>query len=75
VTTVHDPPLVGKGRDRIPRQESYVKDFRPLELGTLRLEAGRAPLVLRAPEIPGRAAVDVRWVELTPLGAAADPGS
>jgi arylsulfatase A-like enzyme len=75
VTTVHDPPLVGKRRDRIPRQESYVKDFRPLELGTLRLEAGRAPLVLRAPEIPGRAAVDVRWVELTPLGAAADPGS
>ncbi|MEF8796379.1 MAG: arylsulfatase [Salinivenus sp.] len=75
VTTVHDPPLVGKARDRIPRQESYVKDFRPLDLGTLRLEAGRDPLVLRAPEIPGRAAVDVRWVELRRLEDADAAGS
>jgi hypothetical protein len=67
VTTVHDPPLVGKARDRIPRQESYVKAFRPLDLGVLRLDAERGPLVLRAPEIPGPAAVDVRWVELTLL--------
>ena len=72
VTTVHDPPLVGKERDRIPRQESYVKDFRPLELGTLRLDGGRSPLVLRAPEIPGREAVDVRWVELTLVEAAGE---
>ena len=75
VTTVHDPPLVGKKRDRIPRQESYVKDFRPLNLGTLRLETGSGPLVLRAPEIPGREAVDVRWVELTLQEAATDAGS
>ena len=75
VTTVHDPPLVGKARDRIPRQESYVKDFRPLDLGTLRLEDGRDPLVLRAPEIPGRAAVDVRWVELRRVEDAGGAGS
>ena len=75
VTTVHDPPLVGKARDRIPRQESYVKDFRPLDLGTLRLEGGRDPLVLRAPEIPGRAAVDVRWVELRRVEDAGGAGS
>ncbi|MFB6247715.1 MAG: arylsulfatase [Salinibacter sp.] len=75
VTTVHDPPLVGKARDRIPRQESYVKDFRPLDLGTLRLEAGRGPLVLRAPKIPGREAVDVRWVELRRVEDADGTGS
>jgi len=72
VTTVHDPPLVGAEHDRIPRQESYVKDFRPLELGTLSLEAGRGPLVLRAPDIPGQEAVDLRRVELTLLEAAAE---
>jgi hypothetical protein len=31
--------------------------------------------VLRAPEIPGREAVDVRWVELTLQEAATDAGS
>ena len=67
VTTVHNPPLVGQARDRIPRQESYVKTFRPLNLGTVRLDTGRGPLVLQAPEIPGREAIDLRWVELTLL--------
>lgn len=67
VSTVHDPPLVGHAHDRIPRQESYVKTFRPLDLGPLRLDGGRGPLVLRAPEIPGEEAVDVRWIELALL--------
>lgn len=70
-----DPPLVGADRDRIPRQESYVKKFRPLELGTFRLPAGRGSLVLSAPEIPGEEAVDVRWVELTLLESSGDDGS
>lgn len=69
INAVHDPPLVGKERDRIPRQESYVKPFRPLHLGTLRLDAGRDPLVLQAPDIPGEEAVDLRWLELTSLDA------
>jgi hypothetical protein len=64
VTEAHDPPLVGKERDRIPRIESYVKEFRPMDLGTIPLEAGRGDLVLRAPEIPGEEAIDVRYVEL-----------
>ncbi len=75
ITAVHDPPLVGKEQDRIPRQESYVKSFRPLDLGTLRLEAGRDALVLRAPDIPGEEAVDLRWLELTRLDAGAAPSN
>jgi arylsulfatase A-like enzyme len=67
VTEAHDPPLVGKAHDRTPRGESYVKDFKPLRLGTMRLEAGRGDLTLRAVDIPGRAAVDVRYVVLTLL--------
>ena len=67
VTEAHDPPLVGQARDRVKRIESYVKDFKPLRLGTMRLEAGRGDLTLRAVDIPGRAAIDVRYVVLTLL--------
>jgi hypothetical protein len=42
-----------------------MKEFRPLPLGTLRLEKGRGPLTLRALEIPGRSVMDVRLVTLT----------
>lgn len=61
----HDPPLVGAAEDRVPRQESYVKDFKPFTLGTIRLTAGRGPLTLRAPRIPGRQAPDVWSLALT----------
>jgi len=67
VTEAHDPPLVGKAQDRSPRIESYVKDFKPLRLGTLDLKAGRGDLALRAVEIPGRGVIDVRYVVLTLL--------
>jgi len=67
VTEAHDPPLEGKKHDRTPRQASYVKDFRPLTLGTIKLPSGRDQLVLDAPEIPGAEAVDVRYVQLTLL--------
>jgi hypothetical protein len=60
-----DPPLY-TNQDTIPRPpaESQMKDFRPLKLGTLRLEKGRGPLTLRALEIPGHSVMDVRRVTL-----------
>jgi hypothetical protein len=62
----NDPPLVGAEHDRAPRgQESYVKDFAPLELGTTSLPAGRGQLSLRAPRIKGQQAADVRGITLT----------
>ena len=42
-----------------------MKEFRPLALGTLRLEKARGLLTLRALEIPGGAVMDVRRVNLT----------
>ncbi len=60
-----DPPLIGAEFDRVPRTSSYVKEFRPFRLGTLRLSKGRTRLVLRALEIPGRQAADVRFLALT----------
>jgi len=65
VTEAFDPPLRGVEFDRVPRQgESYVKDFKPLVLGTLELPAGRGTLTLRALEVPGRQVADVRTVVL-----------
>ncbi len=46
----HDVPPRGAEHDRVKRMESYVKDFRPLQLGVIELEAGRAKCTLRAIE-------------------------
>jgi len=65
VTEAHDPPLRGGEHDRVPRGESYVKDFKPLKLGTIELEKGRGELTLRAPRIPGSQAMDFRLMMFT----------
>ena len=67
VNMPHDPPLVGAAHDRVPRTESYVKDFVPLKLGTLHLEAGRGELTLRATDIPGSQAMDFRLLMFTKI--------
>jgi len=61
----HDVPLIGADDDRVPRQESYTKDFRPTELGALEMGAGRSPLTLRATRIPGDEALEVHSLVLT----------
>jgi arylsulfatase A-like enzyme len=64
----HDPPLTGAEHDRVPRVgESYVKDFKPLALGTITLKGGRGALTLRATRIPGKQVMDVRSLVLTLL--------
>jgi arylsulfatase A-like enzyme len=61
----HDPPLLGAENDRVPRRgESYVKDFKPLRLGVIKLKAERRPLTLRALKIPGGQVMEVRMLEL-----------
>ena len=65
----HNPPLWGADYDRVPRIESYVKDFKPLRLGALQMKKGRAKLVLRAVEIAGKQVADVRYIALTRRGA------
>ena len=68
VSEPHDPPLRGAENDRVPRGgESYVKDFKPLRLGTVQLHKGRGTLTLRAIEVPGKQVMDVRAVMLTLL--------
>jgi len=66
ITEAHDPPLVGASFDRVPRGgESYVKEFRPLSLGTMKLKKGRGDLTLKAVDVPGESVMDVRGVVLT----------
>jgi hypothetical protein len=60
ITEAHNPPLQGEEDDRIVRIESYVKDFKPLELGIMELKKGIGELVLQASEIPGNQVMDFR---------------
>jgi arylsulfatase A-like enzyme len=63
-----DPPLYDN-QDTLPRPkaESRLKPFATLPLGRVRLPAGAGDLKLRATEIPGQAAIDLRRLTLTLL--------
>ena len=66
ISMANDPPLVGKEFDRSPRAgESYVKAFKPLQLGNIKLAKGRGKLRLKALDIKGSQVADVRYVILT----------
>ena len=67
VEKAHDPPLMGMEEDRVPRIESYVKPFRPLEMAPIRLEAGEGSLTLRALDITGPSVMDFRLLTLERL--------
>ena len=65
ITEAHDPPLRGLEDERVPRTESYAKDFRPQILGAFNLEKGAGTLTLRALEIPGRQVMEFRLLTLS----------
>ncbi len=61
IETAFDPPLRGMENDRTStRGESYVKDFKPLNLGMMHLDKGPGQLTLQALEKPGRTVMDFR---------------
>lgn len=60
IETAHDPPLMGMENDRVERPESYVKDFKPLDIGNIHLDQGPGLLMLKAAEMPGSSVMDVR---------------
>jgi len=67
LTESHDPPLQGREHDRLPRSQSYVKDFKPMKLGTIKLAAGSGPLTLQASHVAGTNVMDFRLLLLTRL--------
>ncbi|MGI9240202.1 MAG: arylsulfatase, partial [Verrucomicrobiales bacterium] len=64
VRDAFDPPLYDKSKERVEKSHYFVKDFKPLELGSLHLEKGRGLLRLSAPAIVGSQAIDVHSIEL-----------
>ncbi|MEB2781414.1 arylsulfatase [Algoriphagus sp. C2-6-M1] len=64
IKEAHDPDFVGVEYDRSPRDESYEKDFMPLEMGVIQLDKGRHPITMKALEIKGSQFVDVRLLVL-----------
>jgi hypothetical protein len=65
ITEAHDPPLRGGEHDRVERRESFVKDFKPMSLGTIHLEKGKGTLTLQATEMPGQQVMEFRLLMLT----------
>jgi hypothetical protein len=64
ITEAHDPPLRGMEHDRVPRMESYVKDFKPLKIGVIHLKKGEGELNLKALDIPGSQVMDFRLLTI-----------
>ena len=64
VTEVFDPPLYDKSKERVKESHYFVKDFRPLVVGTLNLSKGRATLRLKSDKIVGKQVVDVHSIQL-----------
>lgn len=64
IQEAHDPPFEGVEFDRFPRQESYEKDFKPLEMGIIHLDKGHYPISLHASEIKGSELLDFRLLVL-----------
>lgn len=65
ITEAADPPARGDEHDRVPRVESFVKDFKSMKLGTIHLEKGPGTLTLRALEKPGDQVMEFRLLLLT----------
>ena len=63
VHVAHDPEPIASP-DRVPRGEVYEKIWARLTLGGIRLNKGRTRLVVRAVEIPGSRAFDLKAAQL-----------
>jgi arylsulfatase A-like enzyme len=60
ILEAHDPPLLGMDEDLSPRIESYVKDWKIMDLGTMELKKGKANMCLTALDMPGSSVIDFR---------------
>jgi hypothetical protein len=60
IAEAHDPPLRGMDEDLSPRMESYVKDWKAVDIGTIDLHKGEASMILSALDMPGSSVIDFR---------------
>ncbi|MEC9002952.1 MAG: arylsulfatase [Planctomycetota bacterium] len=64
VNEVFDPPLYDKSKERVAKSHYFVKDFKPLSLGTLHLDKGKGTLRLKASDMKGQQVIDVHSLDL-----------
>jgi arylsulfatase A-like enzyme len=64
IIEAHDPPLEGYEMDRLEREESYTKDFKPVSMGNIFLNKGQGQLALKANELKGEQLIDFRLLML-----------
>ena len=60
IAEAFDPPLRGMDEDLTPRMESYVKDWKEMDMGTIELTAGTFTMSLKALDMPGKSVIDFR---------------
>ncbi|MFB0525791.1 MAG: arylsulfatase [Phycisphaerae bacterium] len=66
ISKAHDPEPI-PSPDRVPRGEVYEKIWAPLTLGSVELAKGRTRLAVKAVEISGKQAFDLKEVRLRRL--------
>ena len=64
IREAHNPSEYGASEDRVVRQESYIKDFKPLKVGKLKLKKGKGTLQIKGIKKKGRALMDFRLMLL-----------
>ncbi|EDY81804.1 sulfatase domain protein [Verrucomicrobiia bacterium DG1235] len=64
IQQAHTPPAYGMQHDRVPREESYVKDFAPLDLGQITLPEGPTTLTLSTLNISSNTSLEFRLLLL-----------
>ncbi len=69
IDIANDVPLKGMEHDRFERAEGYVKDWRAMTLGVMRLSPGRGTLTLKANRIPGDEVGDMRLLMFRRVGS------
>jgi len=60
ITEAFDPPLRGMEEDLTPRMESYVKDWKEMDMGIIDLKEGTYNMALKALDMPGNSVMDFR---------------
>ena len=64
IREAHNPSEYGASEDRVVRQESYVKDFKSLKVGKLKLKKGKGTLQIKGIKKNGEALMDFRLMLL-----------
>jgi len=67
IAEAHNAHEYGAEEDRVIRQESYVKDFKPLKIGIISLEKGKGTLKIKGIKKNGKELMDFRLMLLKRL--------